>query len=229
MQSILPRLLLAGSLLTMAPTAYGQDVLMANGNTQITVSASPMNFYQNGMQSKMKDLRYEASGLTRFDYTLNFSKPLSFTAEYAVTSYTTVGANVNYFSYDLSELREDAMGITTANTKGSHLDLHARAVRYFYANPNTSMYLLGEIGISKRSIQYTGSSTDAAAYINTFPETRKDGYEMLSYDYGVGFRFRVFGGVGISAEYTMLSLLGRYGLFYIIKPAGRRSKDQIGW
>lgn len=219
--------LLAGVLLT-APDCGAQDVLMARGNTQLTVSTSLINNYKRAMQKDMSAFKGGMDYLKRFDYTVDCSMPLSFTAEYAVTSYTTLGLNANYFTYSLTELREDALGTIQATTKGSHLDLHLRAVRYFFATPGSSMYVLGEIGLTHRSIQYTGDA-NAAAYINTFPETRKDGYKTLSYDYGIGLRVRLFHQVGVSAEFTMLSVLGRYGVYYIIPPAGRRTKDQIGW
>lgn len=220
----IPLLALVCALLVSAP-GRAQDVLMAKGNAQITLSVSPVNFYQYGMNSSLKRIE---DNFRRFDYSLNFSKPLSITAEYAVSSYTTVGLNVNYFSYNLSEVREDANGTQTALTKGSHLDLHLRAVRYFSASPARALYLIGEIGMRKRSIQYSGDK-EVVAYINTFPETIKDGYSTLSWDYGVGLKRHVVKGLGVSVELTMLSLLGRYGLFYVIQPAGRRSKDQIGW
>jgi hypothetical protein len=206
-------------------STHAQDVLMAKGNAQITLSASPINYYNTWFKRGMGTVDHE---LNRFDYSLKFSKPLSLTAEYAVSSYTTVGINANYFTYDLSETREDDLGVQTATTKGKHIDLHARIVRYFYATPGSALYLLGEIGMKTRSLQ-RGGDKDAVAYINTFPETTKDSYSSLSYDYGIGFRARVIKQVGLSAEFTMLSILGRFGVFYIIQPAGRRSKDQIGW
>ncbi len=209
---------------------HAQDVLMARGNMQVTVALSPVNFYENAVKNGMADVHFDIiNDLKRFDYSIDFSKPISLTAEYALSSYTTVGVNVNTFSYDLTEAREDNFGTVSMNTKGRHIDFHLRAVRYFYATPRSAMYLLGEAGAQTRSISYTSDDPDAPAYINTFPETRPDGYKTFSYDYGIGFKIRVLRGVGLSAEWTMLSLAGRYGLFYQILPAGRRGKDDIGW
>jgi hypothetical protein len=197
----------------------------------VTVAISPVNFYGNAVRNGMSDIRFDVeSELKRFEYTADFSKSISLTAEYAVSSYTTVGININRFSYSLTEIREDDFGTVDMATKGSHTDLHVRAVRYFYATPRSAMYLLGEAGAQFRSIAYSNNGgADDLAYINTFPETRPDDYKTLSYDYGLGFKVRLFSGVGLSAEWTMLSLAGRYGLFYQIRPAGRRSKDNIGW
>lgn len=211
-------------------SALAQDVLMARGNAMVTAAISPINFYGNAVRNGMSDIRFDVqSDLKRFEYTADFSKPLSLTAEYALSSYTTVGININRFSYSLSETREDDFGTVSTTTKGSHLDLHLRAVRYFYATPRSAMYLLGEIGAQTRSISYGNDAGTDLAYINTFPETRPGDYKTLSYDYGLGLKVRLFAGVGLSAELTMLNLAGRYGLFYQIQPAGRRSKDNIGW
>ncbi len=206
-------------------TGRTQDVLMAKGNAQFTVSMSPVNLYGRAMSRQLKEVEGDYS---KFEYSVKFSKPLSFTGEYALSNYTTIGVNINYFRFDLSELRQDALGTQTAATKGSHLDLNLRVLRYLLANARGAIYVLGEIGMRSRSIEYAGGLR-TMAYINTFPETRKNDFDLFSYDYGVGVRARVVKQFGLAAEFTMLSPFGRYGVFYILQPAGRRSGDQIGW
>lgn len=210
-----------------------QEIIMAKDNFQLTLSAAPVNFHERAMRSDMDKLRaYKASYLKQLNYNISFSKPLSLTAEYAISNYTAIGINLNHFSYNLSEVREDGYGITDMSTKGRHIDLHLRAVRYVYQSVGSSFYVIGEAGLALRSIRYsdnTGSNAQSSAYINTFPETRPNGFQTFSYDYGVGMKIKVFKTLGVSGEFTRLSLLGRYGLFYTIQPPGRRLKDNIGW
>jgi hypothetical protein len=222
MQHILKGLpaLIACALMS-ASSARAQDALMAKGNAQLTLSSALSNRYGAKMSNQLGSQDHTG----RMDYDISFSRPLSFTLEYAITTATTMGLNVNTFRFAITEEREDNVGIRTAATSGKHMDIHLRAVRYFYSTPGSALYVIGEIGLRKRSITYAGNSD--AAYINTFPETTKGPYNPLSWDYGVGFKLRLIKQVGISAEGTMLGV--RFGLFYIQRPAGRRSKDQIGW
>jgi len=210
-----------------------QEIIMAKDNIQLTLSASPINFNGRRMHFLLDDLKkFELSHLRRFEYNVKFSKPVSITAEYAISNYTAIGINANHFSYSLSEMREDSYGVTDVSTKGRHIDLHFRVVRYVYQSTRSTFYVIGEVGAALRSIKYTdntGNNPGSLGYINTFPETRPNGFEKLSYDYGVGMKIKVLKTVGVSGEFTRLSLLGRYGIFYIIQPAGRRLKDNIGW
>ena len=209
-----------------------QDVMMAKGNAQITLSIGAVNLYEVSMRNTMEELKkYDLDRLKSFEYEIQFSKPLSLSAEYAISSYTTIGLNVNSFSYNLSEQREDEFEAVGFHTQGRHLDFHLRALRYFYATPRTALYLIGEAGVATRSVQYTTDrgATGSKAYINTFPETRPEGFRNFSYDYGIGWKVKLLQFIGLSAEFTQLVPLGRYGLFYSIQPAGRRAKDPIGW
>jgi hypothetical protein len=223
--------LLFGALLLPAEST-AQDVIMAKGNAQITLGVSAINLHQASMEDEMHFLKtIELDWHKRFDYELRFSKPLNVTAEYALSSYTTIGLNVNYFSYTLSEQREDDVESVGFTTNGRHLDFHLRALRYFYATPRSALYLIGEAGIATRSVQYKTDkgSPVSMAYINTFPETKPGGFRSFSYDYGIGWKVKLLKPVGLSAEFTQLAPLGRYGIFYNIQPAGRRAKDAIGW
>lgn len=220
---------MAGCLFSLGGAAQG--LMMARGNSQVTFSINPLSVYKLQMKDDMEMISYNHHELISFDYSIKMTPPLSLTFEHALSNKTIVGFNCNFFGYRLGENRKDAFETSSLVTSGMHFDLHLRTIRYVLATPKAALYLIAEAGLQTRIIKYInkGPGQTSEAYVNSFPETRKDDYKHFSWDAGFGMKFRAFTRLGFSIEYTALAPFGRYGMFYTIFPSGSSTKDNIGW
>ena len=217
-------------LVTVSGILKAQDPLMAKANKALTISYGIGNFNKLFLTNYIDDKTYSTTN-SYLSYTAKFSNPITLTFDYAVSDYSTIGIAFNYFTFNLSEKRQDLQDTFNLETKGNQMAFQLRGIRYIVQRPRSALYLFGATGLRFRSVEY--NTTDQhdihIAEIHKFAYANPEPYSPLSLEAGMGIKFLITQKIGISSEFGFVTGIAQCGLFYSFKNKWRRTKDPIGW
>lgn len=218
--------------LAVSPRVFSQENMMAEGNSQIslTYGAYHTGFYllKNNLAVIEGNSYFAANEI--LDYDIKYTNPIGLCYEYAISDYTTIGAALNFFSFQLHEYRVNPVDSYDVHTRGMNMNIMLRGVRYFTQKTKSSFYIFLDAGLQFRVMSFDGSPYQKEiAYIHQSRLTGSRSLFPFVLNGGIGTKFLVARNIGICLEAGYMSCIARGGIFYNMKHKDRKDYDKYGW
>lgn len=213
-------------LLFIIPGLQAQEQMMAERNKLLSLNYGLMNTLVSfNMPDNITSIDYNRS------YTTKYSRPISLTLEYALRNQTNIGLNFSYFSYQLSENVLTLNDTSFYQTKGKHISIHLRSLRYLVHRSKFMMYFFGHAGIktASKAISSTRNNTLEDSKLNDYYPFLKDGFLNYSLEFGMGTKILFTRSIGLNLEFGVINAVAQAGIFYRILERSRKTKDVYGW
>lgn len=162
-----------------------------------------------------------------------------FSADYAMSDYTTVGIQIGYRRVNLQQtnkttsapLQSDYYNNYDLSVKGSNIITDLKLTRYFTSNARRCLYAFVSAGYNMQNFKLsdTRDSVLKATVIDDNFYNTSSIIGNAHFEIGAGAKLLVTNSLGVSLEAGLLYNFYRVGFFYNLKHASRKKYDKYGW